>query len=153
MHLQKSACYSLQQNYSSTCDNTWDFSLVWFSIYIILCLLYKVLSLKFMIWQIFISYNCIRYEFYCIHYRKCSNNFAADYSSQFKYVNRQWRPGDRISGALHAYVCILYVLFLLQINVSCFFWKFVEMFSFFSPTQNHFCIQSKIWPNTRYSAN
>ena len=30
--------YSRQQNYSSTCDNTYDFSLVWLSIFIISCL-------------------------------------------------------------------------------------------------------------------
>ena len=31
-----------------------------------------------MIWQILISQNCIKYEFFDTAYLKCSNNFDAD---------------------------------------------------------------------------
>ena len=52
------------------------FSLVWLSIFFYFM---PVINGKIMTWQIFISQNYIRYEFFVTTYLKCSNNFAVDF--------------------------------------------------------------------------
>ena len=38
--------------------------------------------------EIFISQNCVRYEFFDTTYLKCSNNFAVNYKMIFNFPHR-----------------------------------------------------------------
>ena len=70
--------YSRQQNYSSSCDNTCDFSLVWSRNFVIIMLLINSIKLKDYNLRDIYFIKLIRYEFSDTNYFKCSNNFAAD---------------------------------------------------------------------------
>ena len=78
--------YSRQQNYSRACDNTCDFSLVFIANFYYLMLVKNSIKPKDNDWQIFISKNCIRYEFYDTNYFECSDNFAIDCTSIVNFL-------------------------------------------------------------------